>query len=444
MNFWGSDTLMRILIVSRDFSSADLAYRLKQEGNDVRVWIKEKNEARAYQGGMLQRVKSWKKALLWVRKSGLVVFDSTGFGKIQGELRAKGYSVVGGSEYGDRCEDDRAYGQKVLWNCGMKMVPYQDFKSLDEAIAFVKKHPKEWVIKQNGHASKIFNYVGSLKDGSDVISVLESYRKTVLKRDLKGIQLQERIRGIEIGIGRYFNGTTWVGPIEMNVEHKNLDNGDLGPKTFEMGTLMWFDKNEKNPLYQETLAKMEVYLRKINFRGDIDVNCIVNETGVYPLEITARFGYPAVQLQMSLSQSNWSEFLKAVADGESYDFQYKKGEYGVIVLVAVPPFPYANSIQNTKPLNLNIYLKDTLTEEDMKHIHFEEVSKRKNGQYYVSGPNGFVLHVSGTGKSIEAARKQAYGIIQNIIIPKMFYRTDIGLKFEHEERKQLKKWGYIK
>src|SRR3989344_1454506 len=253
---------MRILIVSRDFSCADMAYRLQKEGHSVRVWIKQAPDARAYRGGMLKKVKDWKKCLPWVGKSGLIMFDYTGFGKIQDELRAKGYSVIGGSQGGDRCEDERAYGQKVFWMCGMKMIPYQDFKSLDNAVAFVRKNPKEWVIKQNGHASKTFNYVGSLKDGSDVLSVLESYRKTVPRRDLKSIQLQERIRGIEIGIGRYFNGTSWVGPIEMNIEHKNLCNGDLGPKTFEMGTLMWFDNDESNPLFQETLARMGDYLKK--------------------------------------------------------------------------------------------------------------------------------------------------------------------------------------
>lgn len=111
----------------------------------------------------------------------------------------------------------------------------------------------------------------------------------------------------------------------MNIEHKSLSNGDLGPKTYEMGTLMWFDNDEKNRLYQETLAKMKDYLTSIDFRGDVDINCIVNEKGVYPLEITARFGFPALQLQQALSpEVAWGEFLKAVADGKQYDFKFKR------------------------------------------------------------------------------------------------------------------------
>ena len=31
--------------------------------------------------------------------------------------------------------------------------------------------------------------------------------------------------------------------------------------------------------------------------GYIDVNCIVNSNGIYPLEFTARFGYPTISIQ---------------------------------------------------------------------------------------------------------------------------------------------------
>jgi len=91
----------------------------------------------------------------------------------------------------------------------------------------------------------------------------------------------------------------------MNIEHKDLCNGGLGPKTYEMGTLMWFDDDEKNKLFKETLGKLKEYLCHIHFHGDVDINCIVNEKGVFPLELTMRFGFPALQLQCALSQSPW-------------------------------------------------------------------------------------------------------------------------------------------
>jgi len=434
---------MHILVVSGDGSANDFCVRLGRDGHSVKLYTEDAKRKRDLRG-MVRRVSNWEKELAWVGKEGLIIFDTTGFGKIQDKLRKRGYSVVGSSEMGDRCEDDRAYGQKVLLAYGVKVVPSMDFFSIYDAIAFVEKYPSEWVIKQNGHASKTFNYVGEFSDGSDVISVLRHYKKTIRKSDLRSIELQKRVRGIEIGVARYFNGKDWVGPIEINLEHKNLCNDGLGPKTFEMGTLMWFDDNENGKLFQETLAKIKPYLEKIKFHGDVDINCIVNEEGVFPLEFTARLGFPALQLQQTLSKGTaWGEYLKAVADGQQYDFKYERGEYGVVVLVALPPFPYADTFKDAPALNLDILFREELSLEEFDRIHFEGVSKRKDGAYFVSTETGFALHVSGAGKTVEAARKQAYSLVEKIIIPKKFYRTDIGQMFIDKDWKQLKEIGWL-
>lgn len=432
---------MNVLLISKDFSGADLCLRLMREGHTVKAYVENEADRNTYVG-MVKRVKNWKKELSWVGKQGLIIFDCTGYGKIQDTLRNDGYVVIGGCEAGDLCEDDRAYGQRILTVSGIETVPFRDFHSLEDAICFVKDHPDEWVVKQNGHASKVFNYVGQLEDGSDVISTLESYKKNNNKKSIHHIALQKRIKGIEIGVGRYFNGSDWVGPIEMNMEHKDLCDGNVGPKTFEMGTLMWFDENEKNKLFQETLIKLKPYLTEIGFRGDIDINCIVNETGAYPLEFTARFGFPALQLQCALSQSPFGEFLKAVADGKDFDFRYKN-KFGIVVLVATPPFPYNGAFKESFSKGIEIFFREPLTHEEKNQLHFEKVSCRKTGKYYISKEDGFVLHVSGTGETVDEARRKAYTLIKKLVIPKMFYRTDIGLKFLLEQQKMLKKWGYL-
>lgn len=432
---------MKVLFVSGELIAGDLAYRLKKEGCEVRLYIKDKSRKDCFDC-MLHKIDDWKKEREWVGKDGLIVFDDVGYGKEQDELRSQGYNVVGGSFGGDRLEKERAYGQRIMSVCGIKTLETHDFLEVQDAIDFIKKNKGAWVIKQNGHQSAM-TYVGTMEDGGDALCVLESYKCE--RKDISSISIQKKACGIEIAAGRYFNGDDWVGPIEINIEHKRLFDGDIGPLTGEMGTLTWYEEDERNKLFQETLAKLKPYLQWANFRGDVDVNCIVNEDSLYPLEVTARFGCPSTQLQTEIHLSPWSEFLMAIAKGKKYSLKYRKG-FGVVISIAIPPFPY-------KSIDPQDYLKGTavlfhkkLTKEQESHLHFEEVCSKKisgKSQLSVAGSNGFIMYVTGFGKTVQEARREAYGLVKNIVIPKMFYRSDIGLRFVQQDEKLLRKWGWI-
>lgn len=433
-----------IIIISKDGDIFDLAYRLKQEGHEVKIAIQERDFAKVGSGFGLAKVKDWRKELSWVGKDGLIIFDQSGFGKEQDDLRKAGYSVVGGSEGGDRLEFDRYHAQKTFKKYGMNTVPSRHFNSVNEAIEFVKKNKGRWVVKQNGHADKCFSYAGKIPDGSDVIDLLYNYKK-YNRKECSSIDLQQRVDGIELGVARYFNGKEWVGPIEMNIEHKKLFPGGLGPKTAEMGTLIWYDDNENNKLFNETLSKLKPYLRKINFRGDIDINCIVNENEAIPLEATPRFGYPAIHAQSVLSTSPWGEFLKALADGNQYAVEWRN-EFCIVVLLAVPPFPYQAVNDKYNPQGLKVRFTGGITQNEWKHLHFSEVSRTLNKndhEYIISGISGYVMCVTGVGETAHKAMQKAYRLIDKIVIPRMFYRNDIGLKFMEKDKTLLEKWGYM-
>jgi phosphoribosylamine--glycine ligase len=433
---------MKILFISNDLIAGDLARLMVKEGHEVKLFIAEKDR-RENLDNIVVHTKNWKKELKWVGKEGLIVFDDIGYGEDQDILRKKGYRVFGGSKKCDMLESEREYSQNIFAKYGIETVAIKDFDNMEDAVLYVKKHPAAWVVKQNNHASKLLNYVGVFPDGKDVISVLKNYLQNKLINQEK-ITLQKRIDGVEIGVGRYFNGTDWVGPIEYNIEQKKFFAGDIGPTTSEMGTLAWYDDDENNVLYKETILKMEPFLREANFRGDFEINCIVNETGIYPLEATPRFGSPIIHLHSEIHESPWGEFLSAIADGEQYPLKWKRG-YGIVVVLAVPPFPYTKKSKENISYGLNIYF-DGITAEEMEHIHFEEVALR-NGtidQYYISDNRGYILYVTGMGKTVKEAQEKTYTIINKIVIPKMIYRNDIGKKFIDESEQKLREWGYLK
>ena len=69
---------------------------------------------------MIPKTYNWRRAP-WIGKDGLIIFDDTGYGEIQEELRKDGYIVFGGSKLGDKMEMDRSYGQKIFKNMDLKL-----------------------------------------------------------------------------------------------------------------------------------------------------------------------------------------------------------------------------------------------------------------------------------------------------------------------------------
>lgn len=433
----------KVLFVSRELIAGDLAYQLKREGCDVKLFIESKSDRDCF-NGMVDKTDNWKKELDWVGKDGLIIFDDVDYGEIQDDLRKKGYLVIGGSGDGDRLELDRKYGQDILKSLGVEVGDDFETKNftIDSAISFIKKNKGRWVLKQNDH-DEAFTYISSREDGSDLISVLENYKNRLGGGYCCG--LQRRVFGVEIAIGRFFNGTDWVGPSVFNIEHKNFCNDDIGPLGGETGTLMWYESDEKK-LFKKTLDKLKPHLQKSNYKGYVDINCIViGKDKVYPLEITSRFGSSTNEMQSEIQESPWSDFLIAVAKGEDFKLKYKKG-YGVSAALTVQPFPYKTTDKKLNQKGVYIFFDEEIRKDNFKHIHFEEVAvERMKGKdnYYIAGSTGYVLYVTGHGSTVYKAREKVYGMIEKIIIPKMFYRTDIGLRFIKKDHKLLKEWEWI-
>ena len=74
-------------------------------------------------------------------------------------------------------------------------------------------------------------------------------------------------------------------------------------------------------------------------------------------------------------------------------------------------------------------------------IHLGDV-KIVDGTWRVAGNSSYVLVVTGSGTTMEEARKQTYGRIDNIMLINMFYRTDIGATWS-EDSDKLQTWGYL-
>ncbi|MFW6134173.1 MAG: phosphoribosylglycinamide synthetase C domain-containing protein [Elusimicrobiota bacterium] len=421
------------LFVSIEALISDIAWQVSKEGHAVKYYI----ESEAYKdvgGGFLEKSLDWKNDVDW---ADIIVFDDVlGHGTKASELRKAGKKVIGGTPYTDRLEDDRAFGQEELKKQGISIIPYKDFTSIEEAIEFVKNNPGRYVLKPSGQAQNIKGllFVGEDYDGRDVIQVLDDYNKAWASK-IPCIQLQKRITGVEIAVGAFFNGREFVYPININFEHKKLFPGNLGPSTGEMGTMMFW--SGPNKLFNATLRRFEDILLRERYVGYIDINCIVNNNGIYPLEWTARFGYPTISIQQEGMITPIGEFLYELARGGNPGLKVRSG-FQMGVRIVVPPFPFKD------PETFQVKSKDSVIffKKNLDGVHIEDV-KQINGEWVVTGDSGVVLIVCGTGSTVRQAKNKAYQRIRNILIPNMYYRKDIGdTWFEDSDR--LHSWGYLR
>ncbi|MCC6954073.1 MAG: phosphoribosylamine--glycine ligase [Deltaproteobacteria bacterium] len=424
----------KYLFVSLDGLIADIAWQVAKEGHEVRFFI-DNAEERDIADGFVPKVDNWEKEVDW---ADVIIFDDVlGQGTHADRLRKAGKYVVGGSPYTDRLEDDRAFGQEELKAAGIPIIPYREFSDFEESITFVKENPGKYVIKPSGEAQNIKRllFVGEEEDGKDVIQVLEAYRRAWSSR-IKVFQLQRRAAGVEVACGAFFNGNEFITPININFEHKKLFPGNLGPSTGEMGTAMYW--SEPNRLFNQTLKKLEPKLREEKYVGYIDLNCIVNNNGIYPLEFTARFGYPAISIQQEGMITPIGDFLYHLAKGDSFKLKTRKG-FQVGVRLIVPPYPFDDpkAFDSTSKDSVIVFQKPS-----REGVHIEDV-KLIHDEWVVAGTSGVVLVVVGTGQTMKQAQAQAYSRIKNILIPSMYYRVDIGDRWS-EDSDKLHNWGYLR
>ena len=420
----------KFLFVSWEALSGDLAWKIQNEGHKVKCCIKD--VADEYDG-FIEKVSDWKDHVKW---ADVVIFDDVGFGKEADALRKEGKAVIGGSEYTDRLEDDREFGQAEMKRLGMLTLPSWDFDDYDKALQFIKENPGRYVYKPSGFVPGEWRgllFAGKEEDGRDLYEILEQNKKIISKK-IKQFQLQKFVSGVEVGASAFFNGNKFITPILIAFEHKRLFPGELGPMTGEMGTSMFWC--ESNKLFGETTGKMEEDLHKSGYVGYIDINCIVNGRGIYPLEFTCRFGYPTINIQQEGVLSEWGEFFYALAHKEDYDLKTKKG-FQVGVVCVVPPFPSEDKSEFEIYKDLSMLFKKQNTEG----VHLGDV-KITDGVWRVAGESAYVLIVTGSGSTMEEARKQAYLRIENIMLVNMFYRTDIGATWS-EDSDKLQTWGYL-
>ncbi len=425
---------MRFLGVGDAADLGALYLRLAGEGHDVKVFIGNPL-CQDTLSGLASRVFDWRAELAWVHAAGddgCILFEnvSGGRGATQDALRRQGYNVIGSSVYGERLETDRAYAQAVMAGLGLQTAPVFEFSDADEARNFVAERPARYVLKANGPDAT--TYVGCHRQGEDVRALLAAG----VTRPAPSFILMDHVEGIEMGVGAYFNSDEFLQPACLDWEHKRFFEGDRGELTGEMGTVVTYERTRR--FFDLTLAKLQPLLKENGYCGYINLNTIVNEKGIWPLEFTCRFGYPGYAILDPLQLTPWGDLFSRMLTRSSTRLETSPA-FSVGIVITTPPFPYSRD-QVHEPVGLPILFDGELTAAERSHLHYGEVAL-KDGILVTSGASGYTMVVTGTGDTVEAARRAANALAERVTVTNARYRSDIGQKLIDGDFDRLEAMG---
>jgi len=417
-----------------------LALRAAQHGHAVKIWFSKeahKQTGTGFKG--VERVDNWLSNAKWADL--IVPTGNHEFVEKFDMLRKNGVRIFGPSVKSADLEIDRGTGMKMFKDHGVDVPPWDEFASLDEAEAHVRKTGERYAFKTMGDQDdKSLSYIA--KSPADMVARLQRWKRLKLNPNGK-VMLQSVIDGVEFAVSRWMGSDGFIGPYNENFEHKKLLSGDAGPNCGEAGTVMKYVEESK--LGEQVLAPLEDALVEMGHLGDIDVNCIVDEKGkAWPLEFTTRLGWPAANIMWATHKGDPVEWMLAACEGE--DALSTSPAVAVGVVLAQPDYPNSK-FTKAEVADIPIY---GVTPENKKYIHPQSVKidtmPAMEGEKIVEKPiwcttGDYIAVVTGTGKTVKQARERAYKTVKEVHIPNMMYRDDIGEKLE-KQIPELQKHGY--
>ena len=336
-------------------------------------------------------------------------------------------------------ELNREIGKKVASMLNINIPRYSQMR-ISEAINYVKTRRKPQVIKPVGNQPPFTTTICNTVD--DTIFALNKLKKIIGDAI---VEIEDRIFGTEIGVESFFNGRTFMKPINISFEHKAPYDGDMGPLGPEAGTLMYYEFPSR--LYLETLYKMEPLLQQLNYHGDFAMGMILEyETNkLYFLEYTVRFGYPEILIQCSAmkNMSLTELFLKMLDPNEEFLDIEDLFFNGICYQIGGSPLRFAT--ERVGEGHLINYKNKPLTINDLfnppENTYFLDINR--SDDYLITGSGLTALVITGSGITAAEAIINSYININNYSIVYGFYRTDIGRKMVEEGCKHIYEAGYM-
>ncbi|MEB3061746.1 phosphoribosylamine--glycine ligase [[Mycobacterium] zoologicum] len=332
-------------------------------------------------------------------------------------VRAAGIACFGPSQDAARIEGSKAFAKDVMAAAGVRTARSEIVDNpagLDAALTRFGPDAGEaaWVVKDDGLAA-----------GKGVVvtadrSAARAHAAGLLD-DGHPVLLESFLDGPELSLFCVVDGNTVV-PLLPAQDFKRVGDGDSGPNTGGMGAyapLPWLSREATAGIVANVVEPVaaELVRRGNRFSGLLYAGLAMTSTGPAVVEFNCRFGDPETQAVLALLESPLGQLLYAAATGGLSDFGALRWRDGAAVTVVLAAENYPGRPR----------VGDVIVGAEADGVLHAGTALREDGAVVSSG--GRVLSVVGTGADLEAARTDAYRVLDSIRLPGSHFRTDIAL-----------------
>ncbi len=338
---------------------------------------------------------------------------------IADSLRAAGIAVFGPSKAAAQLEGSKGFTKDMCTTANIPTAAYARFFDEADAVAGLAAFGLPVVIKADGLAA----------GKGVVIATTDAEAHAALADMFSGgfggagasVVVEEFLTGEEVSLFALTDGKTVI-PFGTAQDHKRIGEGDTGPNTGGMGA--YSPATALTPALQEramdeivrpTVAAMAA--AGVPFVGVLYAGLMLTPDGPKLIEYNARFGDPETQVLMPRFDGDLALLFDAVARGQLASVQSIafSAEPACTVVLAAPNYPdtpvTGGRITGIESANriAKVFLAGTNVD---------------GATLIASG--GRVLAVTGTGRSFNDARANAYAGMTCINYPDGYFRRDIG------------------
>ncbi len=278
-----------------------------------------------------------------------------------------------------------------------------------------------FVVKTDGLAAG--NGVLVTTDRAEAVDAVRSYLSGDAFGDAgRTLVIEEGLSGPELSILAICDGSTAMA-LAPAQDFKRLGDGDAGPNTGGMGayspvpvaTEAVVDSLMANAV-EPTLAALRG--RGIDYRGVLYCGLMFTPDGPRVLEYNVRFGDPETQAVLPRLTSDLGELLACAAGGRLGPEPTFDDGAAVAVVCASEGYP-ASPRTGDRIAGL-----DAASDMADVTVFAAGVGADPDGGLVTAG--GRVLTVTGSGPTVDDARRRAYEAVAGISWPGMCHRTDVA------------------